>query len=120
MPFDPHLSTPFKRTVRRLRRKYRHVVDDLEPAIAALLSLPELGMVIPGTPGVRKLRVASSDIGRGKQGGFRLLYRVLVDRRLVILLFVYAKPEREDVSRQEIEDVVTEALSEIDQEGDDR
>lgn len=112
MAFEIRLSKPFKRSVRRLRRKYRRVQADLEPAIEALLSYPDLGKVIPGTSGVRKLRVASSDIGHGKRGGFRLLYRIVVDRSLIVPLFVYAKPEREDLSREEIERIVEEALEE--------
>jgi len=118
MPFEVQFSNPFKRSVRRLRRKYRRIQADLEPAIEALLLHPDLGTVIPGTPAVRKLRVPSSDMRRGKRGGFRLLYRVVADRRLIVLLFVYAKPEREDLSRKEIERIVEEALGENDEDGE--
>lgn len=112
MNFEVRFSNPFKRSVRRLRRKYRRIQADLEAAIEVLLLHPDLGTVIPGTPGIRKLRVASSDIGHGKRGGFRLLYRVVPDRSLIVLLFVYAKPERKDLSRKEIERIVEEALEE--------
>ena len=39
--------------------------------------------VIPGSEGVRKLRVLSSDLHRGKSGGFRLLYLVVLEQQLV-------------------------------------
>lgn len=38
----------------------------------ALLADPELGAVIPGTGGVRKVRWGVS--GRGKRGGIRVIY----------------------------------------------
>lgn len=40
----------------------------------ALVSNPELGPVIAGTGGVRKLRWAAP--GRGKRGGYRVIYYV--------------------------------------------
>ena len=40
----------------------------------ALVANPELGPVIAGTGGVRKLRWAAP--GRGKRGGYRVIYYV--------------------------------------------
>ena len=110
MPFKPLLSKPFNHSVRHLHRKYRQVKSDLEAAIEVLLQYPKLGMVIPGTSGVRKLRIPSSDMDKGKRGGFRLLYSLDTNKSLIVLLFVYAKPQRQDLSRKEIEAIVKEAL----------
>lgn len=88
MNYSVHLSQPFQRSVRRLRRRYRDIVEDLEAAIEVLLWRPELGVVIHGVPAVRKLRVVSSDMERGKSGGFRLLYTIDAKARRIILLFV--------------------------------
>jgi mRNA-degrading endonuclease RelE of RelBE toxin-antitoxin system len=110
MKFKVCFSEPFKRSLRRLIRKYRTLRHDLEIAIELLLLYPDIGRVIPGTHNVRKLRVRSSDISKGKHGGFRLLY--LVDREgdCIILLFMYAKPEKENISSKEIEQILKEAL----------
>jgi mRNA-degrading endonuclease RelE of RelBE toxin-antitoxin system len=42
---------------------------------SALIADPEAGPVIPGSGGVRKLRWAAP--GRGKRGGYRVIYYVL-------------------------------------------
>lgn len=43
-------------------------------AIRVLLQTPRLGLVIPGSFGVRKLRVRNTDLAKGKRGGYCLLY----------------------------------------------
>jgi hypothetical protein len=68
-----------------------------------------LGVVIPGGSGVRKLRVRNSDLGKGKSGGYRLLYYV-EDHPIptIYLLFLYAKSDREDVTRRELKQLLEE------------
>ncbi len=60
---------------------------------------PRCGVVIPGTGGVRKLRVAAS--GRGKRGGARVIYLFGGDNVPVFLLAVFAKNEKSDLSQAE-------------------
>lgn len=60
---------------------------------------PRCGVVIPGTGGVRKLRVAAS--GRGKRGGARVIYLFGGEDVPVFLLTVFAKNERSDLSQKE-------------------
>jgi hypothetical protein len=60
---------------------------------------PRCGVVIPGTGGLRKLRVAAS--GRGKRGGARVIYLFGGDTVPVFLLAVFAKNERSDLSPAE-------------------
>lgn len=51
---------------------------------AALIESPELGKVVPGSGGIRKLRWAGS--GRGKRGGARVLYRWFPDQHRILML----------------------------------
>lgn len=60
-----------------------------------LIENPRAGAVIPGTGGVRKLRVRLGE--RGKRGGARLIYFVLQEDRIG-LLFLYAKVTQSDLS----------------------
>ena len=63
---------------------------------AALTGNPELGVVIPGTRGIRKVRWTGS--GRGKRGGIRVLYYSHPWSRTILFLFVFSKTERDDLS----------------------
>jgi hypothetical protein len=60
---------------------------------------PRCGVVVPGTGGVRKLRVAIS--GRGKRGGARVIYLFGGDTVPVFLLAGFAKNEKADLSQAE-------------------
>jgi hypothetical protein len=61
-----------------------------------LLMDPEAGAVLPGSGGVRKMRVALP--GRGKRGGARVIYYYRSERRRIYLLFAYGKSETATLS----------------------
>lgn len=66
----------------------------------ALVVTPDAGPVIPGSGGLRKLRVALP--GRGKRGGARLIYFWDKDRDRLFLLYLYPKNERGDLTRDQL------------------
>lgn len=75
----------------------------------ALAKNPELGDVIPGSGGVRKVRWGVH--GRGKRGGVRVIYFVRSRQGLIWMLTIYAKNVAKDIPthllrriREEIED----------------
>ncbi len=66
-------------------------------AIVDLLAAsPEVGDLIPGTGGLRKVRVPLA--GRGKKGGARVIYYFYDQTLPIYLLLAYAKNERDDLS----------------------
>jgi len=74
-----------------------------------LIDDPELGPVIPGSGGVRKMRWAPT--GRGKRGGYRIIYYVRRSNGVIWLLTMYPKNETDTIAanvlrriREEIED----------------
>lgn len=58
---------------------------------------PLVGEVIKGTGGLRKIRWATSH--RGKSGGVRVIYYNLLDDGVIICLAIYAKNQRETLSK---------------------
>ena len=60
-----------------------------------LAANPEAGDVIPGMGGLRKLRLALP--GRGKRGGARVLYLLMVRAETIFLLYVFTKGEFADL-----------------------
>lgn len=55
----------------------------------ALLESPEAGDVIPGSGGMRKLRWRAR--GRGKRGGYRVIYFSVSDEQEIWLVTIYPK-----------------------------
>ena len=68
--------------------------------ISWIASNPEAGDVIPGADGARKVRWAVP--GRGKRGGARVIYFNLSDDEIILLVAVYTKAERSNISPKEI------------------
>ncbi len=46
----------------------------LEKVEQEILNNPEVGDVIPGVGGVRKMRISDPSRGKGKRGGYRVIY----------------------------------------------
>lgn len=62
---------------------------------------PLAGDVIPGAKAARKIRWQAT--GRGKRGGARVVYYNWTDEDAVVLLTVYTKSARENITAGEIE-----------------
>jgi mRNA-degrading endonuclease RelE of RelBE toxin-antitoxin system len=74
-----------------------------EEIVNALARDPYVGVVMPGGHGLRKYRHAIG--GRGKSGGARVIYYVHDEHHPLLLLAVFAKNERADLSRAEVNDL---------------
>jgi len=66
-----------------------------------LLERLESGEFIQGTGGLQKIRVGDAGRGKGKRGGFRVIYLDLPARETTYLLYLYDKGERTDISADE-------------------
>ena len=60
-----------------------------------LMQNPEVGELVPGSGGVRKVRWARP--GMGKRGGLRIIYFVRYQPNEFWMLTLYAKSKREDI-----------------------
>jgi len=60
-----------------------------------LLDAPESGSLISGTGGLRKLRQADANRGKGKRGGLRVIYFWWESKRQFWLCALYDKDELE-------------------------
>jgi mRNA-degrading endonuclease RelE of RelBE toxin-antitoxin system len=65
-----------------------------------IMERPEAGKLIRQSGGLRKIRWAAS--GRGKSGGVRVIYYWWVSEEQVLLLDIYPKNEKEDLSATEL------------------
>ena len=69
--------------------------DEYSRLQQALAADPELGSVIPGSGGVRKLRWSVA--GRGKRGGLRIIYFLRTRHGQIWMLTLYAKNVAENI-----------------------
>ena len=97
MSYEAYLAETFQKCIKILKKKYRKVKDDIGNVIQRLEEDPSIGDPIPGwNKEIWKIRVASSDIKKGKRSGFRLIYLWKEGDFRVYLLAVYFKGEKSD------------------------
>ena len=73
--------------------------EERRALIDFLAENPLAGDEIPGTGGVRKLRVPAA--GRGKRGGARIIYYYLNEAMPIYALLAYAKAAQSDLTPRE-------------------
>lgn len=109
MNFDIRTISCFDRKVKRLSKKYKSFKNDLALFSQSLAKNPFQGVDLGR--GVRKVRMAISDKGKGKSGGARVItYTVKVDESSgqVTLLAIYDKNEQDSIDSKEIESLLRE------------
>jgi hypothetical protein len=62
---------------------------------------PELGVMMPGTGGFRKLRWADQRRGKGRRGGLRIIYYYFSGEHQIWLMTLYGKDEADDLTAAE-------------------
>ena len=85
--------------------------EDLARLQGFLIENPEVGDVIPGSSGVRKMRWAIP--GRGKRGGLRIIYYLRSRQGQIWLLTLYPKSEIDSIPGR----ILKQIKDEIDGEG---
>ena len=102
----------FKKDIKQYKRKYRNIVNDLNPVIKQLEAGELLGRQIPNIKmtdddnNVIKVRVANADIPCGERGGYRLIYYAIKSDGTIYLLTVYCKRDKENISNKEIQKLI--------------
>lgn len=86
------------RTIRYSRdlRKLKASAADIERMERMIAARPDSGAVIQGLKGVRKARFRIGN--RGKSGGGRAIYYVVMANAAIIMITAYAKAEKEELS----------------------
>lgn len=82
--------------------------EDLLALEMALVSRPDAGTLIRSGDGLRKLRWAAS--GRGKRGGARVIYYWWTADERILLLDVYTKNDKSDLSKDELKKLKQEIV----------
>ncbi len=105
----------FIKNARRLSKKYRSFLQDLEAFCKALSVNPDMGTSLGN--GVRKIRMAVKSKGKGKSGGVRVItFNVIVNTTdtKIRLLTVYDKSEKEAISDKEIRILLDDISNTVD------
>jgi len=104
------LTPEFQQNLRDLAKRYRNIRFDIQVVVQKLQIGNFVGDRLTGIGEgdiVFKTRVKNRDIRKGKSGGYRLVYQV-ESLTSVLLLTIYSKSDREDISIKEIHHILNE------------
>lgn len=81
--------------------------DDRDALHVCIMAAPSGPPVIPGSGGLRKARFAPARWNTGKSGAARVCYAYFADLSIVLLVTIYAKNRKEDISAAETRKIRT-------------
>lgn len=114
-PVQIYFTNEFKRNLRQFAKRYRHIKSDIQPLLDQLAKTETPGDRIQGIDfAIFKVRAPNSDSGKGKSGGYRLIYWHK-DTSQVILVTLYSKSDQSDISAQQIRQIVEDFEVESDE-----
>jgi len=93
------LTRHFSRSIDSLLKKGTLLQDDFDVFMRQLAEHPEMGDLIPGLGGARKIRLKSAT--KGKRGSFRVCYYFFIANDEIYLVEIYAKNFQEDLTNKE-------------------
>ncbi len=104
---DVEFTPEFKRNLRSLAKKYRHIRSDVQPVIDQIREGNFVGDQIPktGEHSIFKVRVRNKDIRKGKSAGYRLIYYVETEIK-VILITIFSKTEQSDINPNQMRQIL--------------
>jgi hypothetical protein len=73
--------------------------DEYSQLQLTLSTRPDMGAFIPHGGGLRKIRWSIGD--RGERGGVRVIYYWIVAQDQILMLFMYAKNEQDDLTSKQ-------------------
>jgi mRNA-degrading endonuclease RelE of RelBE toxin-antitoxin system len=112
-PIQVTVSDRFATEIRQLAKRYRRIRLDIQPVIDQLEAGELPGDQIPGIDyTLFKVRVKNSDAQRGKSGGYRVIY-YLKTATLIILVTIYSKSDKSDITATEVREIITRAEAEF-------
>ncbi len=91
---------PFDKQLRRLSKKYPSLKSEIKSLIDLLESEPRQGT--PLGKNCYKIRISIASKGKGASGGGRIITHLHFDAKNILLLTIYDKSEKQNISDKEL------------------
>ena len=98
------IPTPeFKKSVKKLSKRYASIANDLKTLKAELDNDPTAGVHLYNN--CYKIRLKNSSIPTGKSGGFRVVYFLKKEEK-IYLLEIYSKSDMENIDENRLKNIL--------------
>lgn len=108
MKFEVIALPQFLRESKRLTKKYRSLKTELAVLFDELAQNPSIGAPLGNE--IYKIRLAIASKGKGKSGGARIITYLRIDEKTVLLLTIYNKGEKDNISDKENREIIKHYL----------
>lgn len=99
-------SRRFTNEFKRLKKRYRHIDEDIHPLLDQLKDGKTPGDQVPGVEyPAYKVGIPNRDMKSGKSGGYRAIDYLRM-RNIVYVVTIYSKRERDNITADEIHDLI--------------
>jgi len=103
---------PFKtfvRDVKKLKKRYKNILNDIEELKKILLDTPDIGTSLGH--GIYKIRVKNSNKNQGKSGGYRVITCFIDEDNTIYLVRMYDKGEIETIKTSKLIEIIEDELN---------
>jgi mRNA-degrading endonuclease RelE of RelBE toxin-antitoxin system len=105
MSYRIELTDAFERQLKMLIKKYPSLKREIIDLRKDIIENPKAGT--PIGKDCYKIRISINSKGKGKSGGDRVITHLYVHDKVVFLLAIYDKAERENVNAKELESLLS-------------
>lgn len=102
MGFEVFISSAFKRELKRIAKKHKRIINDIDQLISDLSKNPTIGKDLGQN--IYKIRTAITGTSKGKSGGARVITYIKFSKESVILAEIYLKTEHDIIGADTIID----------------
>jgi len=107
MNFNIETIPRFEKDVKKLKKKFPKIKNDLTELINKLSSNPKIGINLGEN--IFKVRFPNSSIPTGKSGGFRIITYYKYNDTLY-LVTIYSKTEQDDILTEKLKKIIQEEI----------
>jgi len=93
----------FIKELKALSKKYPSLIEDVELLASKLVINPIMGKSLGSN--FYKIRIAIKSKGHGKSGGARVIINVMITDKVVGLISIYDKSDKETITISEIKEI---------------
>jgi mRNA-degrading endonuclease RelE of RelBE toxin-antitoxin system len=104
MSYELVATRAFAKALKALGKKYPSLKSDLQVLFDSLRENPFQGVQI--RTNCYEIRLAITSKAKGKSGGARIITNIHIEGNLVYLLAMYDKSERDNITVQELDDLL--------------
>jgi len=97
----------FEKDVKRLKKRFPKIKEDLNNLIYDLQENPKIGTSLGDN--IYKIRIPNSSIPTGKSGGFRLITYYELES-VIYLITMYSKSEKDTILTNKLKEIISKEL----------